>query len=490
MPRKRLTEEGVKKLLPHATKQVDYYDTVVPGLVLRLSYGGAKTWRVLHYVQRKTKVHGLGRFPILNVAQAREQARRFLENPTKAEAGTFREVAQNFIKRHVEKHKLRSQYEIERILNKYIYPRWQDREFTDINRGDVAILLDRIEDDNGPRQADMCLAILSKMMRWYAARDKYYVSVVVPGMQRSNPAERRRKRILEDDEIRAMWKMAEGSFGAILKLALLSAQRREKIVTMKWADLADGVWTIAEEAREKASAGSLRLPKLALAILKQQPRISGNPFVFASPRGKKYFNSWALRKQELDERMPPGKNPWVIHDLRRTARSLMSRAKVSREHAERVLGHAIPGVEGVYNRYQFADEKADALQRLAGLVEDILKSPVDLSQEAHELRDANQAKERNTLLMAKKVKAKPRKRAKAKPASKERRADGLVVGSDGAKLVDAICAKSGATHAELKALIKWKSCLPFAMKSAKQAGIRLRKEREGKEVRYYGTARA
>ena len=87
-----------------------------------------------------------------------------------------------------------------------------------------------------------------------------------------------------------------------------------------------------------------------------------------------------------------------------------------------------------------------------------------------------------------KTKAKAKTRKQAKAAGKERRPDGLVVGSDGAKLVDAICSKAGATHAELKALIKWKSCLPFALKSAKQAKVRLRKEREGREVRYYGTA--
>jgi len=81
-----------------------------------------------------------------------------------------------------------------------------------------------------------------------------------------------------------------------------------------------------------------------------------------------------------------------------------------------------------------------------------------------------------------KAKSKTRKQSKAK-AGKERRPDGLVIGSDGAKLVDAICSKAGATHSELKALIKWKSCLPFALKSAKQAKVRLRKERQGKEVR-------
>src|SRR5262245_3517883 len=93
-----------------------------------------------------------------------------------------------------------------------------------------------------------------------------------------------------------------------------------------------------------------------------------------------------------------------------------------------------------------------------------------------------------TRIKARKAKSKTRKQAKkVVKVGKERRADGLVVGSDGARLVDAICTKAGATHAELKALIKWKSCLPFALKSAAQAGVRLKKEREGKEVRYFGT---
>ena len=64
--------------------------------------------------------------------------------------------------------------------------------------------------------------------------------------------------------------------------------------------------------------------------------------------------------------------PWTLHDLRRTARSLMSRAGVLADIAERVLGHVIPGVRGVYDRHEYAAEKRDALERLAGLVELIL----------------------------------------------------------------------------------------------------------------------
>jgi integrase len=66
---------------------------------------------------------------------------------------------------------------------------------------------------------------------------------------------------------------------------------------------------------------------------------------------------------------------WTLHDLRRTARSLMAKVGVADNIAERVLGHAIGGVEGIYNRHAYFDEKADALARLAKLVETILNPP-------------------------------------------------------------------------------------------------------------------
>ena len=75
-------------------------------------------------------------------------------------------------------------------------------------------------------------------------------------------------------------------------------------------------------------------------------------------------------------KLPAEMPQWQLHDLRRTARSLMARAGVRPDIAERVLGHAIAGVEGVYDRHQYADEKADALARLAALVRDIVQPPV------------------------------------------------------------------------------------------------------------------
>ena len=97
--------------------------------------------------------------------------------------------------------------------------------------------------------------------------------------------------------------------------------------------------------------------------------------------------------------------------------------------------------------------------------------------------------------MATKAKRKPKPKAKLKAklqikAAAKLRLDGLREGSDGAKLVDAVCKPAGATHAELREIVKWKSCLPFMLKMAAKAKVRLRKEREGAQVRYFGTASA
>ena len=197
------------------------------------------------------------------------------------------------------------------------------------------------------------------------------------GMGRDDAHARKRARVLDDDEIRQLWVAADtsGPFGAFLKLALLTGQRREKVGSMKWEDVAiDGTWAIQTEDREKGNAGSLRLSGMAIDVIRSQKRISGNPHIFPG-RGDGCFNAYGYRKREIDEKVKIA--PWVIHDLRRTARSLMARAGVRPDVAERVMGHAIEGVEGIYNRHEYRDEKADALAKLAGLIALILDPPAE-----------------------------------------------------------------------------------------------------------------
>jgi integrase len=68
-----------------------------------------------------------------------------------------------------------------------------------------------------------------------------------------------------------------------------------------------------------------------------------------------------------------GVKDWRLHDLRRTARSLLSRAGVNPDVAERCLGHAIPGIRGVYDRHAYTEEMRVAFERLAALIDTIVR---------------------------------------------------------------------------------------------------------------------
>jgi integrase len=285
---------------------------------------------------------------------------------------SFEIVAREWLKRHVDAKALRSGTEIRRSLEKYVLPHWGDREFSDIRRSDVTRLLDYIEDNHGAVQADRVLAYVRAISNWHSTRVDNYVGPFTKGMRRSDPKARQRNRILDDEELRAMWKHAEqaGTFGAFVRIALLTAQRRTTVASMKWADIdGDGVWHIPAQPREKENAVALKLPEQALRIIDEQPRLASNPYVFAG-RGAGPINGFTKCKAALDE--AAGVSDWVLHDLRRTARSLLSRAGVRPDIAERALGHAIVGVEAIYDRHSYTEEKADALRKLAALIEQIV----------------------------------------------------------------------------------------------------------------------
>jgi integrase len=139
---------------------------------------------------------------------------------------------------------------------------------------------------------------------------------------------------------------------------------------MRWDDVVGGVWSIARESvREKGTANELQLSKQALAILAQQPRLLSNAHVFAGRRDRAMVGFTAL-KRAFDQRS--GVSGFSLHDLRRLHRSLASRCGVAPHISERVLGHAQPGVVGVYDVHDYAHEKADAVQRVANMVDEIV----------------------------------------------------------------------------------------------------------------------
>jgi integrase len=128
------------------------------------------------------------------------------------------------------------------------------------------------------------------------------------------------------------------------------------------------------------------LTPVVLALLgEKSKRPKAQPFVFSTSGGEMPFSGFSKAKAALDLhinrlRNEDGRGPmpnWVLHDLRRTAKTLMTRAGVRPDISERVLAHVIPGVEGVYDRWGYLPEKHDALARLAALVGRIVHPPAD-----------------------------------------------------------------------------------------------------------------
>jgi integrase len=383
--RKTMTDKMVAAL-PKKRKRYTVSDPEQRGHYVRVPPSGPNVYAVVARNRYKKQVwHTVGSADVMGIEEARDKAREAIKRikaglpaveapPTPPDA--FEVVAANWLKRHVAKEKLRSQAEIERCLEIYILPHLGDRHFTSIKRSDITELLDYVEDEHGSRMADVVLGIVRRIANWYATRHDDYLSPFVPGMGRDNADAR--ARTLDDDELRAVWKQADasGTFGALIKMLLLTGQRRGAVLRMQWADVsADGVWEVQSEQREKGNIGAVKLPALALDIIKAQPKLSGNPYVFAASRGDGPLNGFSRAKRAFDKRCKV--TGWTLHDLRRTARTLMSRAQVNSDIAERVLGHAIGGIKGTYDRFSYPEEKADALAKLAALIEIILATPAD-----------------------------------------------------------------------------------------------------------------
>jgi integrase len=275
-------------------------------------------------------------------------------------ANTVNAVLDSYVKRYLN-NKRSAPAQIS-AFDRLVRPHIGSRSIYDLTRTDMAKLFDGIEDERGPVMADRTLAYLRKAFRWQQARDDNFISPIIAGMARTSTKERARSRTLTDDELRAIWKATEGegTFQALVRFLLLTAARRDEAARMTWDEISGTYWTLPA-ARNKTKVDLVRpLSKTALASL--PPKITGCPFVFSTD-GTTPISGYSKLKDRLDE--ASGVTGWRIHDLRRTARSLMSRAGVNSDHAELALGHVLTGVKGTYDRHAYYAEKLEALEKLA-----------------------------------------------------------------------------------------------------------------------------
>ena len=148
----------------------------------------------------------LGSYPALSLGAARARALTMLAGGP-APTASFKAIADEYLGRAT----IRTVGWQRDVLSRLVYPAFGDRRIEEIRRSEIARLLDQIEDGSGPAMADATLAVVRRVINWHAARSDDFRSPIVRGMARTKPHERARERVLTDDELRSIWRAADGS---------------------------------------------------------------------------------------------------------------------------------------------------------------------------------------------------------------------------------------------------------------------------------------
>jgi integrase len=280
-------------------------------------------------------------------------------------------------------------------------PVWRDRPIADIARRDVIERLDAIKRRGGKHAARHALGAVRKYFNWCAEGERFGVEVSPCASLRDKTIgvsgkDLRRKRVLTDAELRDVWAAAEKlppagavvpgyPFGPLLRLLMLTGQRLNDIAAARWSevDLDGGTLTVPPERYKTGTAHEVALAPRAVEILRALPRFKRG-HVFTTTAGARPVSGFSKMKARLDaavseERKKDGREPmsaWVLHDLRRTVRTrLVSDCGVDAFIAERVIGHALPGLHGVYDQGTHRPQKRAAAEAWAARLLAIVEPP-------------------------------------------------------------------------------------------------------------------
>ena len=400
MPKIKFSAFKIKSLKP-TTKSVEYFDSErKPGdraLGIRVSPKGKKTWFLLYYVpgvdgeKGKSRRYNLGEYPNITLKKANDLAANNrkgdpLAEEREAKAAMIkgkREAAEEE-KRKKRMHHLWDAYQEElnkrikkkaastlkeetRKWEKVIEPALGDMLIEDITPADIANLLDTVA-ETAPVNANRLHSLLRVMFK--PALQKGWITIhPMQWLDKPGGAEPPRERVLSDDEIKKLWpffNVARPNPRDIFRLLLLTAQRPGEIMAMRWEDIDFETRTWTQKNNKTKKVHNVPLSPQVIAILEK--RKNDSQWVFPSNHNKAkgaisgHSKSTKDARRNLKEKS--GIDDWTAHDLRRTARTIMSRLKIKQHIRERVLNHKQKGVVGVYDQYDYLQEKADALDKL------------------------------------------------------------------------------------------------------------------------------
>lgn len=382
--KKKLTEMAVSKIAPVEGKRLEVFDTLTPGLALRVTEGGKKSWSVMYRVAGRgtggnrgpLRRMTLGAYPLIDLKAARDRARAAIDladrgddpaDKRKDELAEKRDsTVDNICARYVALHlkpNVKKWHDAERLLRLYVLPEWGNIPIGEIRRRDGQKLLDKVLMEQGKGIAREVRKHVVAMFNWAHDRDEVGVNVLA-GMKRPDLAYDERERVLSMDELKAVWAAADDMgypFGPMVRLLILTAQRRAEVANLERGWLLPQLQAFEVPAShyktDRPQVVPLSAP--ALAIVEALPKWNGGTFLLSTTAGKRPVSGFSKAKARLDRLS--GVEGWTLHDLRRSAATHMARLGVAPKHVEMVLGHVTEGVAGIYNRYEYLDEKRAAL---------------------------------------------------------------------------------------------------------------------------------
>ena len=380
MPVIKLNARNITTLQAIGGARTDYRDELLPGFFLRVTPQGTRTFGIVYTTRdgrlRRCTLGPVGPVGPVGLSEARARAKRLRgavaqgEDPhgdqmkakrQRLTAASVEDLVEAFLaSKEALAWRPKTRQEFARILRVEVVPALGHLKPEEVKRGEIRALVDRLS-DRAPVMANRVFEVTRRLYTWAIGKDLVETSPCV-GLSKPSP-ETQRDRVLTEDEIRAVWAGCDVEPGIIadaFRLMLVTAQRRGEVLSMRWQDVDGSWWTIPAELAKNGLAHRVPLSRQALAILERLRKRAKGPWVFPSPTTDRPIENPQKAAERLRER---SKVPDLrLHDLRRTAASLMIGMGISRLTVKKILNHAERDVTAVYDRHSYDPEKRTALE--------------------------------------------------------------------------------------------------------------------------------
>jgi integrase len=384
------TDRSLKALKsPPRPKQVDYFDESLPGFGLRVSYNGRKSWVVLYRCNGVKGRLTLGRFDVVPLADAREQARDALKAAAHGhdpaikkhrnrESPTFKQLVDRYIEEYAKPRK-RTWQKDRRLLNNNLVPALGRHKAHLITRADLRIEFNKVKNRPAPVEANRTFEVARRLFNWAIEEE---VLTENPIFKLAKPADEvPRERTLIADELQTFWRILDTAtpiVRGVLRLMLLSAQRRNEVSRMRWADLdrRDGWWNIPAELTKTKRPYRVPLTAAMLTIVQELEKLSLDPeWVFPRAGGGGPVPETNVTRPFRKLIKDAGLAHFMPHDLLHTVTSHMTAMGISQFDVSKIRHHTSHDANAItsrYDHYSYDREKRAALDAWGARLEEII----------------------------------------------------------------------------------------------------------------------